>query len=95
MHGIICRGKGLDTLVHGTGVLAQKGGSAKQEVAGKARKTKRVSEADWVTAAGSQGHVRTAAGLQLNISQAKGMGTDFRTKRSHAETCMHSRLEGR
>ncbi len=99
MHGSIRQRKGLDTLVHGTGVLAQKGAwplpFAKQEVAGKARKTKRVSEADWVTAAGSQGHVRTAAGLQLNISQAKGMGTDFRTKRSHAETCMHSRLEGR
>ncbi len=57
MQGSILQRNWLDTLVQGTGVLTQKGAwplhFKKQEVAGKARKTKRVSEADWVSAAGS------------------------------------------
>ncbi len=46
----------------------------KQEVAGKARKTKRVSEADWVLLQDVKDMYGLQRGQQLNISQAKGMG---------------------
>ncbi len=53
MQGNIRQRKGIDTLVHGTGVLAQRGHDLclfKNRVAGKAEKQK---EFYWVSAAGS------------------------------------------
>ncbi len=94
MQGNIRQRKGIDMLVHGTGVLAQKGALSlpfqKQEVAGKARKTKR----DLLGVCCRT--LRTCtdfSGAAVKYLSSKGDGTDFRTMRSNAETCVNSRLE--
>ncbi len=87
--------EGNDTLVHGTGVLAQKGGmisafSKTRGVAGKARKTKRVLLGVCCR------KLRTFtdfSGAAVKYLSSKWDGTIFRTMRSNAETCVNSRLE--
>ncbi len=72
-----------------------KGGVAsafcKQEVAGKAKKNKKSQRGRLGGQLQAVKDMYDCSRVAVKYLSSKGMGTDFRTKRSHAETCVHSR----